>query len=185
MYRLCVCVCDMCVVCVCVCARARVCVCVCLCVCLCVLCVCVCACMLVWWVCFCLCVHVLCVHCRYIILSIWIFFLFSLSACPTERQLRYHIAAKLGQHWRSVGSYLGLQQHQLDEVVYADSKLEEQAMEALVMWLRGQGDSHKPRSWKTVLKSLCLAGQKDMAAKLENEIREGRLSPSQQCKSAR
>ena len=56
-------------------------------------------------------------------------------------------------------------------------------MQALVMWLRGQGDSDKPRSWKTVLKALCLAGQKDVAAKLENEIREGRLSLSQQCKS--
>ena len=56
-------------------------------------------------------------------------------------------------------------------------------MQALVMWLRGEGDSDKPRSWKTVLKSLCLAGQKDMAAKLEMKIREGRLSPSQQCKS--
>ena len=112
-------------------------------------------------------------------------FPFSPSACPTERQLRCHIAAKLGNDWRSVGSYLGLQQHQLDQAFQADSKLEEQAMQALVMWLRGQGDSDKPRSWKTVLKSLCLAGQKDMAAKLENEIREGRLSPSQQCKSAR
>ena len=56
-------------------------------------------------------------------------------------------------------------------------------MKALVMWLSGQGDSDKPRSWRTVLKSLCLAGQKDMATKLENEIREGRVSPSQQCKS--
>ena len=56
-------------------------------------------------------------------------------------------------------------------------------MQALVMWLRGEGDSDKPRSWKTVLKSLCLAGQKDMAAKLEMKIREGRLSLSQQCKS--
>ena len=110
-------------------------------------------------------------------------FPFSLSACPTERQLRYHIAAKLGNDWRSVGSYLGLQQHQLDQVFQADYKLEEQAMQALVMWLRGEGDSDKPRSWKTVLESLRLAGQNDMAAKLERKIREGRLSPSQSCKS--
>ena len=110
-------------------------------------------------------------------------FPFSLSACPTERQLRYHIAAKLGRHWRSVGSYLGLQQHQLDQAFQADSHLEEQAMQALVMWLRGEGESDKPRSWKTVLDCLRLAGQRDMAGKLEKEIREGRLSPSQQCKS--
>ena len=110
-------------------------------------------------------------------------FPFSLSACPTERQLRYHIAAKLGQHWRSVGSYLGLQHWQLEQALYADSKFEEQAMQALVMWLSGQGDSDKPRSWMTVLEALRLAGQNDMAAKLEEEIREDRLSPSQQCKS--
>ena len=108
---------------------------------------------------------------------------FFFVARPTERQLRYHIAAKLGQHWRSVGSYLGLQQHQLDQAVYVDSKLEEKAMEALVMWLSGQGDSDKPRSWKTVLEALRLAGQNDMAAKLEKEIREGKLSPSQSFKS--
>ena len=158
------------------------CVCVCVCVCVCMW---VCGVLwLVWCVLLLVCVCVLCVHYRYVHYTKHLdIFPFSLSACPTERQLRYHIAAKLGQHWRSVGSYLGLQQHQLDQAFQADSKLEEQAMEALVMWLRGQGDSHKPRSWKTVLKSLCLAGQKDMAAKLENEIGEGRLSPSQQCKS--
>ena len=138
--------------------------------------------MLVWWVCFCLCACVVCALQVHYAKHLDIF-PFPLSACPTEQQLRYHIARKLGQHWRSVGSYLGLQQHQLDQAFQADSKLEEQAMQALVMWLRGEGDSDKPRIWNTVLKSLCLAGQKDVAAKLEKEIREGRLSPSQQCKS--
>ena len=101
------------------------------------------------------------------------------SACPTEPELRYHIAAKLGRHWRSVGTYLGLQHCQLDQADWADSKLEEKAMEALMMWLRGQGDSKEPRSWRTVLKALCLAGQNDMAAQLERDIREGRLLQSQ------
>ena len=46
-------------------------------------------------------------------------------------------------------------------------------MQALVMWLRGQGDSDKPRSWNTVLEALRLAGQNDIAAKLEMKMREG------------
>ena len=74
-----------------------------------------------------------------------------------------------------MGTYLGLQYWQLDQASAAHSQLEEKAMEALVMWLRGQGDSNKPRSWKTVLDALRLAGQKDMAAKLERDIREGKL----------
>ena len=127
----------------------------------------------------------MCITSNYIIPSIWIFFLFSLSACPTERQLRYHIAAKLGNDWRSVGSYLGLQHWQLDQAFQADSKLEEQAMQALVMWQGGEGDSDKPKSWETVLEALRLARQNDMADKVEQKIREGRLSPSQSCKSTR
>ena len=48
-------------------------------------------------------------------------------------------------------------------------------MEALMMWLRGQGESKEPRSWKTVLKALRLAKQIDMAAQLERDIRNGKL----------
>ena len=131
----------------------------------------------------CVCMPCVGITSSYMLYQAFEFFPFSLSACPTEPQLRYHIAAKLGNDWRSVGTYLGLQQHQLDQAFYVDSKLEEKAMEALVMWLRGQGDSDKARSWKTVLEALRLAGQYDMAAKLERKIREGRLSPSQQFKS--
>ena len=61
----------------------------------------------------------------------------------------------------------------------ADTKLEEKAMEALVMWLNVKGESRAPRSWKTVLKALRLAGQIDMADKLERDIREGRLLQSE------
>ena len=58
-------------------------------------------------------------------------------------------------------------------------------MQALVMWQGGEGDSDKPKSWETVLEALRLARQNDMADKVEQKIREGRLSPSQSCKSTR
>ena len=48
-------------------------------------------------------------------------------------------------------------------------------MEALIMWLRGQGDSEKPQSWETLLKALRWAAQNDLANNLEKDIREGRL----------
>ena len=80
------------------------------------------------------------------------------------------MAAKLGKDWRSVGTYLGLQYYQLDLADVACSELEDKAMDTLVMWLSGKGDSKAPRSWETVLN----AGQKDMASDLEGDIREGR-----------
>ena len=85
------------------------------------------------------------------------------------------MAAKLGQDWRKVCTYLGLQHYQLDQADEAHSQLEDKAMGALVMWLRGQGESRAPHSWKTLLQALRKAGQNDMARRLEEDIRNGRL----------
>ena len=81
------------------------------------------------------------------------------------------MAAKIGQDWRSVCSYLGLQNYELDQANVAHTKLEDKAMEALVMWLRGQGKSKAPRSWKTLVEALRWAGHKDMASDLERRIK--------------
>lgn len=82
--------------------------------------------------------------------------------------------------WHSIGTYLDLHYYQLDQADVAYSQLEDKAMEALVMWLRGQGDSKAPRSWKTVLKALRRAGRNDMASELERDIKDGRLLQSEQ-----
>ena len=103
-----------------------------------------------------------------------------MSAGPTESELRFHVAAKLGKDWRSVGTYLGLQYYQLDQADEAYSQLEDKAMDTLVMWLSGKGESKKPRSWKRVLKALRRASRNDLAGDLERDIREGRLLKSEQ-----
>ena len=153
------------------------CVCVCVCVCVCIIgymCECTLVCVL-WYsvVCAftCVCMCALYMYCKYILLLDT----YSFHCQNAQKSQSFAIvAAELGQHWRSVGTYLGLQHWQLEQAC-VESKLEERAMEALVMWLRGQGDSDKPRSWKTVLEALRLAGQNDMAAQLERKIKEGRL----------
>ena len=88
------------------------------------------------------------------------------------------MAKPLGQDWRSVCTYLGLQHYQLEQANIAHTKLEEKAMEALVMWLRGQGDSDAPRSWNTLLQALRRAGHSDMASRVERHIKNGTLEPS-------
>ena len=93
-----------------------------------------------------------------------------------EPELRYHVADKLGHDWRKVCTYLGLQHYQLDQADVARAKLENKAMEALVMWLRGQGDSSAPRSWETLLQALRLAGHNDMASEVERGIKNGKLA---------
>ena len=85
------------------------------------------------------------------------------------------MAAKLGQDWRKVCTYLGLQHYQLEQADEAHSQLENKAMKALVMWLRGQEELKAPHSWNTLLQALRYAGQNDMASKLEQDIRSGRL----------
>ena len=85
------------------------------------------------------------------------------------------MAAKLGQDWRKVCTYLGLPLHQLEQADAAHSQLEDKAMEALVLWLCGQGDSRAPRSWNTLLQALRLAGHNDMASDVETGINEGIL----------
>ena len=94
---------------------------------------------------------------------------------PKEPELRFHVAARLGQDWRKVCSYLGLQHYQLDQAEEAHAKLEEKAMEALVMWLQGQGESRAPRSWHTLLQALRRAGHSDMASRVEKCIGDGTL----------
>ena len=92
----------------------------------------------------------------------------STASCPKEIDLRSHVAAKLGQDWRKVCSYLGLQQYQLQQAEAAHTHLlEEKAMEALVMWLQGQGESKAPRSWKTLVEALYRAHRDDIACDLE------------------
>ena len=100
----------------------------------------------------------------------------STASQPKEPELRYHVAAKLGQDWRKVCTYLELQHYQLEQADVARSQLEDKAMEALVMWLRGQGNPKAPRSWKTLLRALRLAGHNDMASDIERDIKNGTLS---------
>ena len=80
------------------------------------------------------------------------------------------MAARLGQDWRKVCTYLGLQNYQLDLVEEAHTQLEEKAMEALVMWLQGQGESKAPRSWKTLLLALYRARRSDIARDVQRCI---------------
>ena len=86
------------------------------------------------------------------------------------------MAAKLGQDWRKVCTYLGLQYYQLEQADIACSQLEDKAMEALVKWLRGQGESRAPCSWKTLLQALRWAGHNDMASGVERGIKNGTLA---------
>jgi len=85
------------------------------------------------------------------------------------------VAARLGQDWRSVCSYLGLQNYELEQAVVAHAQLEEKAMEALVMWLQGQGESEEPRSWSTLLQALHGARRSDIASDVEMGIKSGTL----------
>ena len=91
----------------------------------------------------------------------------STASCPNEPELRFHVAAKLGQSWRRVCCALGLQHYHLDQADEAHAKLEEKAMEALVMWLQGQGESRAPRSWSTLVEALRQAERNDIASDLE------------------
>ena len=100
----------------------------------------------------------------------------STASCPKEPELRFHVAARLGLDWRKVCTYLGLQHYHLQQADEAHSHLlEEKAMEALVMWLQGQGDSEAPRSWSTLLQALRLAGHSEMASRVERHIKNGTL----------
>ena len=100
----------------------------------------------------------------------------STASRPNEPELRFHVAAKLGQNWRSVCTYLGLQHYQLDQAEEAHAKLEEKAMEALVMWLQGQGELNTPRSWNTLLQALRGAGRTDIASDVEMGIKNKTLA---------
>ena len=97
----------------------------------------------------------------------------SVVSRPKEPELRFHVAAKLGLDWRKVCTYLGLHHYQLDQAEEAHTQLEEKAMEALVMWLQGQGESKAPRSWHTLLQALRRAGHSDMASHVERHIKNG------------
>ncbi len=87
------------------------------------------------------------------------------------------MAAKLGQDWRKVCTYLGLQHYQLEQADVAHSQLlEEKAMEALVMWLQGQGHSKAPRSWETLVEALHWARRNDIANAVKMGIKNGTLT---------
>ena len=86
------------------------------------------------------------------------------------------MAAKLGLDWRKVCTYLGLQHYQLDQAEEAHTQLEEKAMEALVMWLQGQGESKAPRSWSTLLQALHGARRSDIASDVEMGIKNKTLA---------
>ena len=101
-----------------------------------------------------------------------------MSAGPTESELRFHVAAKLGKDWRSVGTYLGLQYYQLDQADVAHPQPEDKAMEVLMIWLKKPESLEAPHSWETLLRALRLAGRYDMANDLERDIRNGKLQLS-------
>ena len=118
----------------------------------------------------CICIVYICIYPHYSLSSND-----STASRPNEPELRFHVAAKLGQDWRSVCTYLGLQHYQLDQANMAHAKLEDKAMEALVMWLRGQEKSRAPHSWKTLVEALRRAGHNDMASDLERRIKNKTL----------
>ena len=102
---------------------------------------------------------------------------YSTGLPPKEPELRFHVAAKLGQDWRKVCTYLGLQHYQLEQADVAHAQLlEEKAMEALVMWLQGQGDSEAPRSWETLVEALHWARRNDIANDVKMGIKNGTLT---------
>ena len=101
----------------------------------------------------------------------------STASRPKEPELRFHVAARLGLDWRKVCTYLGLQHYQLQQADEAHTHLlEEKAMEALVMWLQGQGDSQAPRSWNTLLQALRGARRSDIASDVEMGIKNKTLA---------
>ena len=89
------------------------------------------------------------------------------------------MAAKLGQDWRGVCTYLGLSLHQVDQADAAHSQLEDKAMQGLVMWLRGQEDPEAPHSWNTLLQALHWAKRNDLASDVESRIKNGTLQLTQ------
>ena len=90
------------------------------------------------------------------------------------------MAAKLGQDWRKVCTYLGLPLHQLDQADAAHPQLEDKAMQALVTWLRGQEDPKAPHSWETLVEALRWARRNDLASEVERGIKNGTLKLSKQ-----
>ena len=101
----------------------------------------------------------------------------STTSRPNEPELRFHVAARLGLDWRKICTYLGLQHYQLQQADEAHTHLlEEKAMEALVMWLQGQGDSQAPRSWNTLLQALYRARRSDIASDVEMGIKNKTLA---------
>ena len=100
----------------------------------------------------------------------------STASHPKEPELRYHVAAKLGQDWRKVCTYLNLPLHQLEQADAAHPQLEDKAMQALVMWLRGQEDPKAPHSWRTLVEALRWARRNDIASDVESGIKNGTLA---------
>ena len=49
-------------------------------------------------------------------------------------------------------------------------------MEALVMWLQGQGESKAPRSWNTLLQALHRARRSDIASDVQMGIKNKTLA---------
>ena len=95
---------------------------------------------------------------------------------PEEPELHYDVAAKLGLDWLKVCTYLGLPLHQLDQADAAHSQLEDKAMQALVMWLRGQEDPNAPHSWEILVEALHWARQNDLTSEVERGIKNGTLA---------
>ena len=85
----------------------------------------------------------------------------------------HHVAGCVGEKWRTLGTYLGLEESSLDEAKHKGNTLKEQCYQSLLLWLQGEGKD--PKSWSGVLNALKKSGFIAVAMEIERHIREGTL----------
>jgi hypothetical protein len=95
------------------------------------------------------------------------------QARPTPLQLMHHVAGRVGEKWRTLGTYLGLEEPYLDEAKHKGNTLREVCYQSLLLWLQGEGKD--PKSWSVVLNALKKSGFIAVAMEIERHIRAGTL----------
>ena len=85
----------------------------------------------------------------------------------------HHVAGCVGEKWRTLGTYLGLEEPSLDEAKHRGNTLKEICYQSLLLWLQGEGKD--PKSWSVVLIALKQSGFPAVAMEIEGHIRAGTL----------
>ena len=94
---------------------------------------------------------------------------------PSEEEIRTFVVEKVGKEWRSVCTYLGIDQNEIDMALANPGNVKEAFFSLLVIWRNGKVPD-RPVTWAVLLGAMENAGLAEICKNIKRSLEKADLS---------